>query len=106
MPIFLWNTSRCYSRRLKRESIETILCSERSRYRLLGTKTTTQDLNYITQQKKRFPLCPPIDEVVQGSFKEKSPPSIRASGFVKETLECVLWGFYHSSNFEVSKNRF
>ena len=34
-----------------------------------------------------------------GSFKHKSEPEIRASGYVVHTLEAALWAFHNSDNF-------
>src|SRR5690606_17130913 len=36
-----------------------------------------------------------IIEIIQGSFKRKSPPEIVASGYVVKSLEAALWAFYH-----------
>ncbi|MGH9877910.1 MAG: ADP-ribosylglycohydrolase family protein [Nitrososphaerales archaeon] len=49
------------------------------------------------QQK---PLCPEIESVACGSFKEKNPPRIRGSGYAAESLEATLWSFYNSDSFE------
>jgi ADP-ribosylglycohydrolase len=46
------------------------------------------------------PLCPEIDEIARGSFKEKNPPEIKGAGYVVQSLEAALWAFYHSSCFE------
>jgi ADP-ribosylglycohydrolase len=46
------------------------------------------------------PLCPELDEVASGSFKRKSPPDIRGTGYVVESLEAALWAFYHSNSFK------
>ena len=46
------------------------------------------------------PLSKEIDEIAAGSFKLKTPPQIRGSGYVVESLEAALWAFYHSTNFE------
>ncbi|MBN1286462.1 MAG: ADP-ribosylglycohydrolase family protein [Anaerolineae bacterium] len=46
------------------------------------------------------PLCPEIDAVAAGSFKEKEPPDIVGSGYVVQSLEAALWAFYRSASFE------
>ena len=45
------------------------------------------------------PLVPEIAEVAAGSFKERNPPAIKGSGYVKKSLEAALWAFYHSETF-------
>ncbi len=49
---------------------------------------------------KGHPLCPEIDVIAAGSFKEKEPPGIKGSGYVVESLEAALWAFHNSSTFE------
>jgi ADP-ribosylglycohydrolase len=44
-------------------------------------------------------LDPKIEEVANGSFKHKQPPSIQGSGFVVRGMEAALWAFYHSTSF-------
>ena len=39
------------------------------------------------------PLCTEVDTVAKGSFKEKSPPVVKRSGYVVECLEAALWAF-------------
>ncbi|HLZ62818.1 MAG TPA: ADP-ribosylglycohydrolase family protein [Ktedonosporobacter sp.] len=48
---------------------------------------------------REYPLGPEIAEVAAGSFKERNPPAIKGSGYVKKSLEAALWAFYHSENF-------
>jgi ADP-ribosylglycohydrolase len=40
-----------------------------------------------------------IRRVAFGSFRIFSPPQIRGSGYVVESLEAALWAFYNSDNF-------
>src|SRR5437870_10318892 len=47
----------------------------------------------------RESLCPEIEAIAQGSFKEKNPPKIRGSGYAAESLEAALWSFYNSDSF-------
>jgi len=52
------------------------------------------------EYKLSFFNTPKIDEVVNGSYKYKSPPEIKGSGYVVKSLEAALWAFYNSSNFK------
>lgn len=45
------------------------------------------------------PLCPEIEAVASGSFKQKAPPEIRGSGYVVESLEAALWAFHRADDF-------
>lgn len=45
-------------------------------------------------------LCPKIDEIAAGSFKEKEPPQIAGTGYVVASLEAALWAFRSSATFE------
>ena len=45
------------------------------------------------------PLAPKIAAIANGSFKERDYPEIKGKGYVVDTLEAVLWAFYHSRNF-------
>jgi ADP-ribosylglycohydrolase len=44
-------------------------------------------------------LVPEIDEIAKGSYKFKSPPEIKGTGYVVKSLEAALWAFYNSTNF-------
>lgn len=46
------------------------------------------------------PLHPLIQAVAHGTFREKTPPVIRGSGWVVESLEAALWAFHSASSFE------
>jgi ADP-ribosylglycohydrolase len=46
------------------------------------------------------PLHPMIQEVAQGSFRQKQPPAIEGSGWVVKSLEAALWAFHDADNFE------
>lgn len=46
------------------------------------------------------PLHPLILAVANGSFRERTPPAIRGSGWVVQSLEAALWAFHDASNFE------
>ena len=45
------------------------------------------------------PLAPRIAAIADGSFKVKQPPEIRGTGYVVDTLEAVLWSFFHTEDF-------
>lgn len=47
----------------------------------------------------KFPLIKEIDSIAAGSFKINEPPVIKSTGYVVDTLEAVLWAFYHSESF-------
>ena len=46
------------------------------------------------------PLHPLIQEVAQGSFRQKQPPAIEGSGWVVKSLEAALWAFHDADSFE------
>jgi ADP-ribosyl-[dinitrogen reductase] hydrolase len=46
------------------------------------------------------PLHPLIQEVAQGSFRQKQPPDIEGSGWVVKSLEAALWAFHDAAAFE------
>ena len=46
------------------------------------------------------PLHPLIQEIVEGSFRQKQPPAIQGSGWVVKSLEASLWAFHEANNFE------
>ncbi len=46
------------------------------------------------------PLHPLIQEIAQGSFRQKQPPAIQGSGWVVKSLEASLWAFHDADNFE------
>ena len=45
-------------------------------------------------------LSPEIQNVSRGSFKSKEPPEIKATGYVVDSLESALWGFYKTDTFK------
>lgn len=46
------------------------------------------------------PLNPLIQEIAQGSFRQKQPPAIQGSGWVVKSLEASLWAFHDADTFE------
>lgn len=53
-----------------------------------------RQLNDIT------PLHPLIQEIAEGSFRQKQPPDIKGSGWVVKSLEASLWAFHDAGSFE------
>jgi ADP-ribosylglycohydrolase len=45
------------------------------------------------------PLAPKVAEIAGGSFRRKSPPEVRGSGYVIHTLEAALWAFHTTGTF-------
>ncbi len=45
------------------------------------------------------PLSPKVAAVAGGSFKHRDLRDIRATGYVVDTLEAVLWAFHHTGDF-------
>jgi ADP-ribosyl-[dinitrogen reductase] hydrolase len=45
-------------------------------------------------------LAKEIDEIASGSFKTRSPPEIKGTGYVVKCLEAALWAFYKSNSFK------
>jgi len=45
------------------------------------------------------PLAPKIEKVGGGSFARRSPPEIRGTGYVVESLEAALWAFATTDNY-------
>ena len=46
------------------------------------------------------PLHPEVLEVALGSYREKEPPQVRASGYVVRSMEAALWALNGSESFE------
>lgn len=46
------------------------------------------------------PLHPLIQEIAEGSFRQKQPPAIKGSGWVVKSLEASLWAFHDADSFE------
>jgi len=44
-------------------------------------------------------LHPAIAAIAGGSFAHKSPPAIKGTGYVVDSLEAALWAFHNSSSF-------
>ena len=48
---------------------------------------------------ERNPLSPNVAAIAEGSFKHRDLRDIRATGYVADTLEAVLWAFHHAGDF-------
>ena len=68
--------------------------SEVSKKELLSEGYSAVGDNWKTQ-----PLAPAINEIAQGSFKQRNPPEIKGTGYVVKSLESALWAFYNSNDF-------
>ncbi|WP_339730272.1 ADP-ribosylglycohydrolase family protein [uncultured Gimesia sp.] len=55
---------------------------------------TLQQLNEIK------PLHPLVQEIAEGSFRQKQPPEIEGAGWVIKSLEASLWAFHDADTFE------
>ena len=58
------------------------------------------DWRRLKQLNEIKPLHPLIQEIAQGSFRQKQPPAIRGSGWVVKSLEASLWAFHDADTFE------
>ncbi|KAI6656740.1 ADP-ribosylation/Crystallin J1 [Oopsacas minuta] len=67
-----------------------------SKEKLLSENYSPIGLGYW---QKHVP-SPEVSKVAQGSYKTKEPPDIKATGFVVDTLEAALWGFYQTDTFK------
>ena len=47
----------------------------------------------------QHPLVDEVDEIAAGSFVQKSPPEIKGTGYVVESLEAALWALHHGDSF-------
>jgi ADP-ribosylglycohydrolase len=56
-----------------------------------------QPLQQLNDIKALHPL---IQEIAQGSFRQKQPPAIQGSGWVVKSLEASLWAFHDAETFE------
>ncbi len=54
-------------------------------------------LQQLNEIKRLHPL---IEEIAQGSFRQKQPPAIEGSGWVVKSLEASLWAFHDADSFE------
>jgi ADP-ribosyl-[dinitrogen reductase] hydrolase len=45
-------------------------------------------------------LCPSVQAIALGSYREAKPPEIKASGYVLDSLSAALWAFINSLGFE------
>ncbi|MCW1887102.1 ADP-ribosylglycohydrolase family protein [Luteolibacter flavescens] len=110
VPIFFADADEAiyYSAESSRGTHQAATCLDACRY--LGsilwgllhgaTKDEVLAPHYHPAGKPWDGMDPAIDAIAAGSFREKSPPAIRGSGYVVHSLEAALWAFHHSRSFE------
>jgi ADP-ribosylglycohydrolase len=54
---------------------------------------------YLQMLKAIKPLNPLVEEVAEGSFRNKTGIGIRGGGWVVQSLEAALWAFHEAANF-------
>jgi ADP-ribosylglycohydrolase len=57
------------------------------------------DWGPLQQLRERMSLHPEVAEVAEGSFRLRTPPRIRGSGYVVSSLEAALWAFHDAADF-------
>ena len=57
------------------------------------------DWKSLQQLNDIQPLHPLIQEIAEGSFRQKQPPAIQGSGWVVKSLEASLWAFHDAETF-------
>lgn len=60
----------------------------------------SSDWQPLQQLNDIQPLHPLIQEIAQGSFRQKQPPDIKGTGWVVKSLEAALWAFHDAEDFE------
>lgn len=65
-----------------------------------GTKEELCNPELISGTNDIVPLRPEVQKIVDGSYKGRSPPEIRGTGYVVASLEAALWAFYTSNDFK------
>jgi ADP-ribosyl-[dinitrogen reductase] hydrolase len=58
------------------------------------------DWQPLQQLNELKPLHPLIQEIAEGSFRQKLPPEIKGSGWVVKSLEASLWAFHDADTFD------
>lgn len=53
----------------------------------------------LRRLRKHHPFHPAVAEVAEGSFRHRSPPAIKGSGYVVRSLEAALWSVHHAAHF-------
>jgi ADP-ribosyl-[dinitrogen reductase] hydrolase len=61
--------------------------------------TNSNKDNVLTYKKGELDICIEIEEILMGSYKDKSRSEISAKGQATSCLEAALWAFYHTNNF-------
>jgi ADP-ribosyl-[dinitrogen reductase] hydrolase len=65
-------------------------------HRALNGKSKKEILDFKSDDLK---VCPEIELILLGSYKNKTREEISAKGLATTCLEAALWAFYHSLNF-------
>ncbi len=63
-------------------------------------KVLSPDWKPLQQLNDIKPLHPLIQEITQGSFRQKQPPANEGSGWVVKSLEASMWAFHDAETFE------
>jgi ADP-ribosylglycohydrolase len=66
-----------------------------SKAQLVSDGVWNESLHHPTDQ-----LTAKVRAIAEGSFKAKSPPAIRGTGYVVDCLEAALWVFHNSDSYE------
>lgn len=64
------------------------------------TKSEVLDTSFAADSWQTKPLCPEIEAIRQGSYRQKTAKDLLSGGYVVETLEAALWGFANADTFE------
>ena len=57
------------------------------------------DWKPLQELRRIKPLHPLIEEIAEGSFRTKQPPTIKGTGWVVQSLEASLWAFHNAESF-------
>lgn len=98
-----------YAAESSRTTHASPLCLDACRYftaLLLGALAGTPHDTLLQARYDPFPGCwksplhPEIEAVAQGSFRLRSPPDIRGTGYVVQSLEAALWAVHEAKSFQ------
>jgi ADP-ribosylglycohydrolase len=59
----------------------------------------------LAELRKGMSFHAEVEEVAQGSFRQKHPPEIQGSGYVVRSLEAALWAFHEALDFREAVRR-
>ena len=83
----------------------SVLCRDACRFLglLIALAATGTDRNALLSptlaESHHLDLCPEIADIAQGSYRRKSPPAIRGTGYVVDSLAAALWATDRSYDF-------